>query len=112
MDENNKLWHGIKHKIILRKNNEVTLKEALNQLLDSYKLKSKVKSVELIGQWEKLVGSMIAKHTKDIYLRDSVLIWKFDSSALKQEVTMMKSRMIKHLNKEMGEELIKDIKVL
>lgn len=96
----------------MRKNNEITLKEALNQLLDSYKLKSKVKSIELIGQWEKLVGPMMAKHTKDIYLRDSVLILKFDSAALKQEVSMMKTKMIKHLNSEMGEELIKDIRIL
>ncbi|MFY0672070.1 MAG: DUF721 domain-containing protein [Bacteroidia bacterium] len=94
------------------KDNQVTLKEAINQLLDTYKLKNKMKTLDIINEWSKLVGPMIAKHTRDIYLRDGVLHVKFDSSPLKQEVQMMKTKMIAHLNKELGEEVVKDLKVL
>ena len=96
----------------MNKNNQVTLKEAINKLLDSYQLKGKMKTVELINQWEKLVGPMIARHTKDIYMNGSTLVLKFDSAPLKQEVSMMKTRLIKHLNESLGEEVIKDVSIM
>lgn len=93
----------------MRKNNEVTLKEGINKLLESYQLKGKMKLVELQSNWEGLVGSMIAKHTQEIYMKGNVLVLRFDSAPLKQEVSMMKSRLMKHLNEALGGEPIKDI---
>lgn len=97
---------------MVAKRNEVTLKEAINRLLDSYKIKNKLKVVQLTSQWEKLVGPMIARHTRDIYMKQDTLVLKFDSAPLKQEVSMMKSRLIVHLNEALGEEVIKDITLL
>jgi len=94
------------------KDNQVTLKDAINKLLDTYQLKGKMKTVELVTKWEKLVGSMTAKHTLDIFLHGSTLTLKFDSAPLKQEVSMMKTRLMKHLNDELGEEIIKEIRIL
>lgn len=93
----------------LQKRNEVTLKEGINKLLDAYQLKGRLKLVELQSNWESLVGSMIAKHTLEMYMKGSTLVLRFDSAPLKQEVSMMKSRLIKHLNEALGGNLIKDI---
>lgn len=95
-----------------KKRNEVTLKEAINQLLDSYKIKNKLKAVELTNQWPKLVGPMIARHTKELYMKQDTLVLKFDSAPLKQEVAMMKTRLMVRLNEALGEEIIKDIVLL
>jgi len=78
-------------------------------LLDAYQLKGRLKLVELQSNWESLVGSMIAKHTQEMYMKGSTLVLRFDSAPLKQEVSMMKSRLIKHLNEALGGNLIKDI---
>lgn len=78
-------------------------------MLDAYQLKGRLKLVELQSNWESLVGSMIAKHTQEMYMKGSTLVLRFDSAPLKQEVSMMKSRLIKHLNEALGGNLIKDI---
>ncbi|MGB0431735.1 MAG: DUF721 domain-containing protein [Bacteroidia bacterium] len=93
-------------------NNQVTLKDAINQLLDSYKLKSKMKTIEIEKKWRSLMGPMIANHTKDIFLKQGVLHIRFDSSPLKQEMQMMKSKTILHLNENLGEAVVKDIRLL
>lgn len=94
------------------KNNQITLKEALEKMVDAYQLKGKIKTVELTTKWHTLVGPMLAKHTTYLQLQAGILVIKFDSAPLKQEVSMMKSRMKQHLNEALGEELIKDIRIL
>ncbi len=71
-----------------------------------------MKTIEISSQWSTLMGPMIANHTKDIFLKEGVLFVRFDSAPLKQEMSMMKTKVIKHLNEQMGEEIIKDIKLL
>ena len=42
-----------------RYSNELTLKEAIEQLLNAYGMKDKVNASRLINSWETVVGSMI-----------------------------------------------------
>jgi predicted nucleic acid-binding Zn ribbon protein len=51
------------------KKNEKPLKELVNQMLRAYGLGPKLDEMSLVKSWEKVVGSMIAKHTADIFLK-------------------------------------------
>ena len=89
--------------------NEVTLKQAINQLLDTYKLRGKLTENKLIESWEQLMGKVIAKHTKSIHLEKNLLIVQLDSSVLRQELSYAKEKIIDRLNEQLGKRIIEDI---
>ncbi len=93
----------------MKKSNDQTLKEVINELLESYKLGDKLKEVRLIDSWEKVVGKLINKHTKNLYIKKKVLFVKLDSAALRNELSYARQKIIKALNKEAKEEVIEDI---
>ena len=93
----------------MKKSNDQTLKEVINELLESYKLSDKLKEVRLIDSWEKVVGKLINKHTKNLYIKKKVLFVKLDSSALRNELSYARQKIIKALNKEADEEVIENI---
>lgn len=93
----------------MKKSNDQTLKEVINELLEAYKLGDKLKEVRLIGSWEKVVGKLINKHTKNLYIKKKVLFVKLDSAALRNELSYARQKIIKALNKEADKEVIDDI---
>lgn len=93
----------------MRNKNEQTVKEVIEQLLKTYKLGGRLKELDLIGSWEKQMGPMIAKHTKEIYIAQKILFVKLDSAALRNELSYAKSKIIQMLNAEAGTEVITDV---
>ncbi|MCF8297076.1 MAG: DUF721 domain-containing protein [Saprospiraceae bacterium] len=93
----------------MKKTNEVTLKEAIRELIETYKLGSKLNEVNIRSSWVKLMGKMIAKHTEEIKLVNHKLFIKLSSSALRQELSYAKSKIIKLLNEELGNNAISEV---
>ncbi len=93
----------------MNKHNEVTLKEAINKLIDTYKLRGKMNEAKLINSWEKIFGKTIAKYTSNLYIKDKKLFVKVESAPLKQEFVYHKQKMIKSINEYIGDEMISDI---
>ena len=94
---------------LVKKTNEQTLKEVIKDLLDVYKLNTKLNETKLINSWEHVVGKMISKHTVDLHINKKVMYIKLDSAALRNELIYEKQKLINILNKEVGEKVIKDI---
>ena len=65
--------------------------------------------VQLRNSWEKLMGKTIADHTTKIYIKDKKLHLRFDSPALKQELTYAKEKVIDSINKEFESEVVTEI---
>jgi len=91
------------------RHNEHSLKEAIDQLLKAYKLDDKMAERRLIGSWDSVMGAMIAKHTKDLSIRNKQLFVTLDSSGLRNELSMAKTKIIKMLNDEVGREVITEV---
>ncbi|MBD99535.1 MAG: RNA-binding protein [Verrucomicrobia bacterium] len=90
---------------------EKPLKELVDKMLRAYGLSHKLDEMDLIKNWEKLVGKMIARHTTNIYLKDRVLCISLDSAPLRQELSYAKSSLIQRLNEASTKNLIDDIKI-
>jgi predicted nucleic acid-binding Zn ribbon protein len=97
---------------MIRKSNEITLKEAIEALLISYKLTDKLDETRLTASWEKVVGKLIVRHTDELYVKNHVLFIKLDSAALRNELAMTKSKLVKSLNRATGKDVIEDIRFL
>jgi len=86
--------------------NEQTIKEAINELLEAYRLKDKLNETRLLKSWEHITGKMISNHTVDLFIKRKILYVKLDSPALKNELTFAKDKILKLLNEEAGQEVI------
>lgn len=93
----------------MSKHNEHNLKDAINLLLKTYKLDEKLAEKRLISSWENVMGTMIAKHTTDIYIKHKQLFVTLDSAALRNELVLAKSKIVKMLNDAVGTEVINEV---
>jgi predicted nucleic acid-binding Zn ribbon protein len=93
----------------MRYTNEQSLKEVIKEFIDLYQLAPKLNEKNLIASWEKVVGKMIAKHTTHIYVNKKTVFIQLDSAALKAELSLAKTKLIKNINKSLGNDAIQDI---
>lgn len=93
----------------MRKSNQQSIGEILQQYLKENNLDKKLRRSHIIGTWETIMGKMVANHTKNMYFSDKVLFIELDSPGLRNELSFRKAEMIKKINTEAGEEMVKDI---
>ena len=92
-----------------RESNQQTLKQAIERLMQAYRLSDKMLEMDVIKAWEEMMGKAIAKRTEEIFIKDKVLYLKLRSAPLREELILSKTKMIKMLNEKAGKELVKDI---
>lgn len=92
-----------------RKADTYTLKEALNELLNAYKIRGKYNETYLIASWSRIMGMAIANRTGKIYINNKKLFIQITSAPLKSELVMSKSKIIEILNREAKEEIVEDV---
>ena len=90
----------------------LNIKEAIHEMLDSYRIKKKYKNTEVIAAWNELMPKIILNEIEYARVSDGVFYIKSNSSIVKNELMYSKSKIIIQLNKEIGMNLIKEIKIL
>ncbi len=83
--------------------------EALKKFLDSSKLKSGVRAVQIEGVWEEVMGKTIARYTDKIQLINTTLFVYTSEGSLKQELLYLKPKIIERINEVMHEKVITDV---
>ncbi|MBO4577182.1 MAG: DUF721 domain-containing protein [Paludibacteraceae bacterium] len=66
----------------------------------------------VVEQWADILGSMIARYSQDIVVKDGMLRVRITNAALRQELFEQRFRLIQKLNDAVGGEAIKDIRLL
>lgn len=92
-----------------RDSNEETMKQAIDRLLKAYKLDRKMDEVEVLNSWETMMGPMIAKHTREIFISDRILHIRLNSSVLREELSYAKTKIKDMMNEKAGREIIDDV---
>lgn len=92
--------------------NDITIKEAIEKMLDVYKLRRKFDETALIAAWPQLMGKAIANRTKQLYIRDKKLFVKVESSVIKHELLLMRSQIIGRMNEHVGQVVIEELVIL
>jgi hypothetical protein len=89
--------------------NDKSLKEAIEQMLQVYKIKRKYDETAIKASWPQLVGKSVANRTKEIYIHDKKLFLRIESSVIKNELILMRSQIIEKINSETKSILVEDI---
>lgn len=93
----------------MRKANDKTMKEAIEQMLNVYKLKRKFDETAIKVYWPELMGKMVANRTKEIYIHDRKLFLRIESSVVKHEIVQMQAKIIEQVNEKAGSVLIESL---
>src|ERR1700744_5472566 len=89
--------------------NDKTLKEAIEQMLQVYKIKRRYDETGIKSSWPELVGKSVANRTKEIYIHDKKLFLRIESSVIKNELILMRTQIIDKINNEANTMLVEEI---
>lgn len=93
----------------MREGNEQPLKDLIQGYLKENKLGKQLKEANLVADWEKIAGALIARHTHKMYVNQGKLYLYVDSAPLKQELHFQRSRLVQLVNEHCGEGFIDEV---
>ena len=83
--------------------------DAFRKYLETFRIQDKYNQARIIDGWEKVMGKPIASRTSKIKLNKGVLKVFLNSAPLKNELNMSRSKVLKILQEEYGEDLIREV---
>lgn len=89
--------------------NDFTLREAIQEFLNTYRLDDKLLEQQVIQSWPEVMGKLITNHTKDLYIRNKILYVRIDSAPLRNELSFAREKICKALNKTVNSVVIREV---
>jgi predicted nucleic acid-binding Zn ribbon protein len=93
----------------MKRSNTEPISKVIRQYLKELQIEKKLKEVSLAGEWEEIVGKIIASKTEKITIRNGTMFIHIRSSVVKNELMMIREELMQALNARAGEELVKEI---
>ncbi len=87
----------------------ISIGDALSNFLKSARWQTKINEIRIRTEWEKIMGVTIAKYTREVKLKEGVLIIATDVAALKHELQLGKSQIIANVNEYFKEQVVKEV---
>lgn len=88
-----------------------TIDEILQRFLRDEGLETPLLQKRLIDSWETVVGETVAQYTTEKFIKNQTLFVKITNSALRQDLGMMRSQLVKRLNETVSSLIITDIRL-
>ncbi|HXI01062.1 MAG TPA: DUF721 domain-containing protein [Sphingobacteriaceae bacterium] len=93
----------------MKRTNDKSLKEAIDQMLNVYRLRRRFDETSLIAAWPEMMGSAVANRTKEMFIRDRKLFIRIESSVIKNEMVMIRSQILDKMNERAGNKVLDEI---
>ncbi len=87
-----------------------SIQELLPEILRNEGLETPMRQQRLLSSWEEVVGTPIAHHTGKPFIKNQTLFVKVNNPALRADLTMGRSILVRKLNEKAGAQIIFDIK--
>lgn len=89
--------------------------QSIGDLLQNYLrregLETPLQQKRLLDAWPQVAGPVIARYTGETFIKNQTLFIKILNPALRQDLSMMRSQILKRLNEQVGATVIADIKI-
>src|SRR5882672_2344080 len=93
----------------MKRTNDRPIKEAIDEMLKTFRLDWKMNEVRVIASWEKVMGRTVANRTTQLYMRHKKLFVQLNSASLREELFNAREKIVKLLNTEVGVDVIEEI---
>ena len=88
-----------------------SINDLLNMYLRREGLETPLLQRRAVDAWDKVVGAGVARYTGAPYIKNHTLLVKIQSPALRQDLTMMRSQLVKRINEAVGSMVIADVRI-
>ena len=85
--------------------------ELLRQYLRFAGLETPLLQRRLIEAWTAVTGPTVARYTQQKFIHNQTLCVKITNAALRAELSMMRSQLVRRLNEQVGSQVIVDIRL-
>lgn len=86
------------------------LDDVLVRFLRSSGLETPLLQRRLINSWGEVMGPLIARHTEQVFISNQTLMVRISNSALRAELSMMRTQIVNKLNDHVGVRIIADVR--
>lgn len=94
----------------MKRKNAQTIGEVIRDFLEENKsLREKIYENRIEHAWTEVLGDMVMRYTRNVYVKNRVLYVSLSSSVLRSELSLSRERLVKSLNEQAGAEVIDDI---
>ena len=90
-------------------NNFIHLSKVLEQILKNYGLELKLKESEALNIWNDIAGKKISRITEPLKIQDGRLFIRVSSPSWRNELVLLKPKIIEKMNERIGSKIIKEI---
>lgn len=87
-----------------------SLANVLQTVLRKEGLETPLLQKRLVESWDTVVGPTIARYTGEKFIKNQTLFVKILNPALRQDLSMMRQKLVQRLNSQVGSFIISDIK--
>ena len=85
------------------------LSDLLQTFLRNEGLEIPLKQKRLLAAWDTVAGRVVARYTGEKFVKNQTLFVKMLNPALRQDLSMMRQRLVQQLNEAVGGYIISDI---
>ncbi|MBO5849820.1 MAG: DUF721 domain-containing protein [Paludibacteraceae bacterium] len=93
----------------MRRKKTLSIKDLIPSALDEIGASQKLSEQHILQAWDKYFGSSIRSFVSKIYVNRGVLYVKIDSSTLKNELFIQRESIVKKLNEDVQQDIIKTL---
>jgi predicted nucleic acid-binding Zn ribbon protein len=81
----------------------------VDRFMKAYGLEGKMEEMNIINNWEEIMGKAIANRTKSVRIYEKVLYIDLHSSVMRDELQSAKSLIIQKVNDYAGKDLVMNV---
>lgn len=93
----------------MRRSETIKISELIKQSISVNKLGDGIDKVRVKTIWKDLTGDFVTNATTDIYFDKGKLYVSINSSIIRSEIMLIRSELVKRINKELGRSFINEI---
>lgn len=87
------------------------LSEVLSDLIRKSGLETPLLQKRVVDGWDEVVGPIVARYTLEKFIKNQTLFVKISNPALRADLSMRRSEIVKALNDKVGAYIIADIRI-
>ena len=87
-----------------------SIQELLPEILRHEGLETPLRQQRLLSSWDEVIGQSLVQYTGERFIKNQTLFVKVNNPALRADLTMGRSMLVRRLNEKAGAQVIVDIK--
>ncbi|MDY6438716.1 MAG: DUF721 domain-containing protein [Prevotella sp.] len=87
------------------------LSDVLQRVMRQEGLETPLLQKRIIYSWDEVMGETVARYTGDKFIKNQTLFVKIVNPALRQDLTMMRSDIVRKLNEKVGAYVISELRI-